>query len=1179
MKLPVFVAVFLLFCAAPGTNAQSHPDVRLHEKPRDLIDAFIRAEERGDETTQHFLVTHHEPPQIPINALLFLEMRRTLDKGAKSPELHEDVQYLQIARRFLEFVDNPVPRTRLLQHIDLVEELDEAYMTRQAELYERYRDIVNLRLRGRYQAALTILRKIGYDPKREPISIQGSNLLLQKQMCLYALSRKREAGILSLELASVSTQLGWPDLKHRSLTGAGLCFDEAGDLRAALDAYKQNLAHVRAMGQPHLLPAALFLCGTGFMKIGFYEEGLYYCEQARAAAKEIGDNETLVLATSDIGMCHQFLGNLDLASGFVKSAKEQFTEMGRDLDSIRMTLRLADIERFRGKVHKSLSMLEEIKATLPEDADHQHAILSNAFGSISMTLNEPEKALEYFTTALELMTQVNNVRGRHASLLNLTLAHLELNDPETAFDYLQGLLPALEESGNLSRLNLAMYYESMAHQLQGRPDKARQILEKVIEQGAALRLPRSEARGHLALAGLEEREGNQGKASASYQKTLVTLGSARDKRALSPAAPRWARLSIRLGNSLAAKSRLQEMKKEHPGDVVGARKIEALLAVAELNLALQKPKKTIKACNQLFLEFKDKDTKPDRMAMSIANRLLGDAHRQLSNHDGSIASLHKALIEQKDLGIIRQQALTLESFGRTYSNEGKLDLAYDFTRRSLKLLEPSKHALDRARIQSFLARISLKLDRTEESIQASYAAGQEYIEASLGLQMDQAFALREMARASVDTGLDAVYRHFQDQPHAPRNIMTQALWLLDAGRALLLADQIQQPAPPSDSRFKRFVRKPQPVDIGTFQGLVPANTAWVLYHKTETQWLAFVIRRDGYSLHSLGALSSIPVDNHRHLASAWDTDSLDRNEVALAERLHDLFMRPLESELNGITKLVISPDAELYEYPFDAMVSSKWHEEKSADPERLIERFEISFCESPSVYLSTRNREDRWTVTDSRKLPSLLVEGPSLGETAKRGAIRGNDHPTLRHGARESRTVARYARKCTESNILTRSRATRSEFLQRLTGGSSPWRRVHIITHYSFRPQHPGESGLHLRDGIVSRTDIDKTTFKSLTVVLSACETGRGHLVQGEGNWSLARAFREAGASRVIASHWKVNDKSTANLFDAYYQKVEEEQHPPAQALREAKLEMLRRGGKHATPHHWAGFVLWGLPD
>jgi CHAT domain-containing protein len=95
-------------------------------------------------------------------------------------------------------------------------------------------------------------------------------------------------------------------------------------------------------------------------------------------------------------------------------------------------------------------------------------------------------------------------------------------------------------------------------------------------------------------------------------------------------------------------------------------------------------------------------------------------------------------------------------------------------------------------------------------------------------------------------------------------------------------------------------------------------------------------------------------------------------------------------------------------------------------------------------------------------------------------------------------------------------------------------------------------------------------------VVLSACQTGLGKQVRGEGLLGLTRGFMYAGAPRVVVSLWRVDDAATAELMGRFYRHMLGRKRSPAAALRHAKIEMMEAHGDWRAPYFWAGLVLQG---
>jgi CHAT domain-containing protein/Tfp pilus assembly protein PilF len=148
----------------------------------------------------------------------------------------------------------------------------------------------------------------------------------------------------------------------------------------------------------------------------------------------------------------------------------------------------------------------------------------------------------------------------------------------------------------------------------------------------------------------------------------------------------------------------------------------------------------------------------------------------------------------------------------------------------------------------------------------------------------------------------------------------------------------------------------------------------------------------------------------------------------------------------------------------------------------------------------------------------------------------------------------------------------------------SGYRIVHFATHGFLNNEHPELSGIVLsmvdregrpQDGFLRLHDIYNLHLPVELVVLSACDTGLGKDVKGEGLIGLTRGFMYAGAASVVASLWKVDDEATAELMKRFYQQMLRKDLSPAAALRESQLEMLKQK-RWRSPYFWAGFVIQG---
>jgi CHAT domain-containing protein len=148
----------------------------------------------------------------------------------------------------------------------------------------------------------------------------------------------------------------------------------------------------------------------------------------------------------------------------------------------------------------------------------------------------------------------------------------------------------------------------------------------------------------------------------------------------------------------------------------------------------------------------------------------------------------------------------------------------------------------------------------------------------------------------------------------------------------------------------------------------------------------------------------------------------------------------------------------------------------------------------------------------------------------------------------------------------------------------SQYRIVHFATHGLIDSLRPELSGIVLslvdkqgkpQDGFLWLHEIYNLNLPAELIVLSSCRTGLGAEIKGEGLVGLTRWFMYAGAARLVASQWKVDDEATAELMERFYVKILKEGERPAAALRAAQIEMWRQKD-WKSPFYWAAFAFQG---
>jgi CHAT domain-containing protein/tetratricopeptide (TPR) repeat protein len=270
--------------------------------------------------------------------------------------------------------------------------------------------------------------------------------------------------------------------------------------------------------------------------------------------------------------------------------------------------------------------------------------------------------------------------------------------------------------------------------------------------------------------------------------------------------------------------------------------------------------------------------------------------------------------------------------------------------------------------------------------------------------------------------------------------------------------------------------------------------------------------------------------------------ALATNARGILGRLNELLMAPLADELGSFQRLIIVPHGLLHYLPFHAL-----HDGNSF----LLERHEISYL--PSASFLCYCQEDRGTNS------GLLAIGHSFSGR-------------LPHTLQEARAVAAIF----NGQVLLEDQATLAD----VQLGVCRCRILHVAAHGDFRPDNPLFSGLALADGWLTTLDIFNLRLKASLVTLSACQTGRNVVGGGDELLGLMRAFLSAGAASLVLTCWAVEDRSTAQLMETFYQKLAQG-WTKGQALCHAQLQLLRgqdeqEGADYSHPYFWAPFFLVG---
>ena len=305
-----------------------------------------------------------------------------------------------------------------------------------------------------------------------------------------------------------------------------------------------------------------------------------------------------------------------------------------------------------------------------------------------------------------------------------------------------------------------------------------------------------------------------------------------------------------------------------------------------------------------------------------------------------------------------------------------------------------------------------------------------------------------------------------------------------------------------------------------------------------------------------------------------------------SEKLYAVLFGRLSEKITPGRRLIIVPDGLLHYLPFEALTHNGHY---------LLEDHEISYLPSASLaglWHDSRDRNDR-----QDKMELLAFGDPDFGPELKASVTRrsrsGHASVVRQAGFSDGFQLAPLPRTRDEVDYIAglfppdRSRVyfskkSTEEALKQETLGR--YRRLHFATHSLIDEREPSRSSIVFsfdddpgEDGFLEVSEISELELDSDLVVLSACQTGRGQLLSGEGILGLSRAFLYAGARSVVVSLWNVSDISTAQLMKNFYQHLVDNA-ANATALRQAKLKMARSSTETRHPYYWAPFIVVGEP-
>lgn len=383
-------------------------------------------------------------------------------------------------------------------------------------------------------------------------------------------------------------------------------------------------------------------------------------------------------------------------------------------------------------------------------------------------------------------------------------------------------------------------------------------------------------------------------------------------------------------------------------------------------------------------------------------------------------------------------------------------------------------------------------------------------------------------------------------------------------------------APISTELFNRSQVGPrQPLDLNDLQGALRGDELLLEFVLGEPSSYCIAISRTTARLVRLPNRAAIEKRVEPLLKDIHTVRNAEVDAKAVAAMLLDQM-----PEVASKRRLIISPDGNLHELPFDLLVDRSG--------KRLLETHVVSYTPSGSVLATLRRRQVRVNRPRIALAVSASPPNEELGKgersvsaplgTVSRGIydIDGGTLPPLPSANDEARSVGRILGGRGTTVLIGRAGTELAVKEQPL----EEYRVLHFAVHGVVSSKFPARSALVFRpaggeDGLFQAREILNTRLTADLVTLSACDTGSGGVYGEEGVSSLIRPFLAAGAKSVVANLWSADDTFSLAIMKEFYRQLAAGTDK-GEALRQAKLKMLRVFGTQAVPKLWSGLVIYG---
>ncbi len=845
----------------------------------------------------------------------------------------------------------------------------------------------------------------------------------------------------------------------------------------------------------------------------------------------------------------------------------------------------------------------------------------NFLGGMSDVLGDPQGALSYYNEALAGTRASNNQITEASVLNNIGKIYNDLADWQRSIEYYNQALPLLRSTGNKRVEGITMHNIGVAYAGLGEAGRSLELFQQALLLRRTVADKAGEADTLTSIGYVENSIGRSQEALAVYNQALPLRLIVGDRRAEGTTLDHIGIAYASMGEPARALEYHQQALERHRAAQSPRTEAIALGNIGHVYNLLNEPQRAIDFYNQALSIFSNLGDLQNEAKMYEG---IARAERSLRNPTAALKHINAALnlIEQVRSTAGAQQARSAYLASRHGAYELYIDLLMQMHSADPSAGHDAKalQASERVRARSLTEMLNEARVDFRKGVDPALIARERKLGQTLNAKAQRQIQLRSQKGgspeeiANLGREIGALEDEYQQVQAAIRK--NSPMYASLAQPQPLTVKEIQDQLDPdtvlleySLGERRSFVWAVTPTSLRSYE-LPPRDQI----DKNARKVYELLTER------SAAKLNENPIAKQARLALL---DSVFAETTATLSRQ---VLQPLANEL-GNKRLLIVADGSLQYVPFAALSAARADPINSPSkntgdaPARsgrkgirvlsdaaayrplVVDHQIISAPSATALAVQRTNLAGR---KPAAKAVAVIADPVFSAADERLAGVGTPDGPPPVSDDNTSRILEHTADGDAWKLSIRRLRFTRQEADQilavapnssnlkaldfdatRVSGTAdvlSQYRYVHFATHGYLDTQRPGLSAIVLslvdrqgkpQDGFLRAHDIYNLNLPAELVVLSACQTGLGKEIKGEGLVGLTQGFMYAGARRVVVSLWNVNDKATADLMKRFYRGMLRENLTPAAALRAAQVEMWKQK-QWQSPYYWAAFTMQG---